>query len=46
MYKKLLVDLKGKQEGVTADHRVNVLENEIVTKDEEIEKYQKKKEAL
>lgn len=32
MYKKILLELKSKQEGVTADHRVNVLENEIAIK--------------
>lgn len=36
MYKKLIIELKGKQEGVTADHRVNVLENEIASKNEQI----------
>lgn len=40
------MDLKNKQEGPTAEHRVTILENEIKAKNEEIEKYQQKKIAL
>jgi hypothetical protein len=46
MYKKLLIELKSKQEGTSADHRVNILENDITIKNEEIEKLQQKKQAL
>jgi hypothetical protein len=34
MYKKLLIELKSKQEGTSADHRVNILENDITIKNE------------
>lgn len=46
MYKKTIANLKSKEEGLTADHRVNVLENDLLIKDQEIEKLMKKIEAM
>lgn len=36
MYKKTIASLKSKEEGITAEHRANILQNDLLMKDNEI----------